>query len=102
MLNITDRTTRPMRPASTTRRLLPSALVRRADPANPTTAIAAGSLTLAILRALESDSPEAWAVVRAIEGDRAYFYLIPSVTCATNLGSARTLPGVMRGMRGTP
>lgn len=98
---VTDRPTRPLRPLARprprtpTRRLLPASLVRRADPANPTTAIAAGSLTLATIRALESDSAEAWAIVRAIEGERRFFYRIPFATRATNLGSARTLPGVM-------
>lgn len=83
---VTDRPTRPLRPLARprprtpTRRLLPASLVRRADPANPTTAIAAGSLTLATIRALESDSPEAWAIVRAIDGERRFFHACPVIT----------------------
>lgn len=81
MINTDSRPTRSLRPARTktqTRPILPVALVRSA--ASPVTPVASGSLTLAVLRYFESASDDALAILRAIEGDRKFFYKIPSST----------------------
>ena len=57
---------------------LPRALVRPSV-AFAATPIAGASLTLATLRAIESDDPDAEEIAMSISGDRSFFHKVPGV-----------------------